>query len=118
VNGRRVHVVAFGVTLYCLTLIVFNLTDRGRLGEAWSGDLVGIGAAASASLLTAGWWGRRTNLMMVGLIVATTTLLARSLFLLFIGYNVIGVWLGLSVAFITAGTYVREAHSREAQDAR
>jgi len=113
VRGRRLHVVALGVTLYLAVLVLFNLLDEGALHEAWSGDVVALGAAISAALLCAGWWSRSPRQTRVGLLAAAFVITARSLFLLFVGPNVIGIWLGLAVAFIAAGTYVREAHAAD-----
>ena len=113
---RRFHVVAIGITAYLIVLVVFNLLDEGALHEAWSGDVVAVGAGIAAATIITGWLSRHPKITAAGLLVAALVITARSLFLLFVGPNSIGIWLGLSVAFIAAGTYVRETHALDGGD--
>jgi hypothetical protein len=107
--GRPFKPVAMGLGLAMVIIVSVNVTDTGRLGSGWLGDVVAITAALSLVFLVGGWWGKWQRWAEFGLAAAFLTYVMRGVFLsLTIGIDQ-SMWFSFSTAFIAGGAYMLEA---------
>ena len=113
INQRGWHPVGIGLSAYLLTLLAFNVSDSGVLRTEILSDVIVTMTAVALAALCAGWFWTNQHMTEAGLLLAGVALVTRSAFLLLQEWSTIGVWLGMSVAVIAIGSYVKEGHAHQ-----
>ena len=110
VFGRPFKPVAMGFALAMVILVFINVTDTGRLGANWLGDVVAILAGIALVFLIGGWWGRWQRWVEVGLLFTFGTYAIRGFFILFAEGISQSIWFSFVFAFIAGGAYMLEVN--------
>ena len=111
IGGRGWHAVGIGLSLYVLTLLIYNVQEAGVLQNAVESDILVAIAAVALVAMCAGWWTKNSRMMSIGFLVTGFLVVTRSVFLITQDWSIIGVWLGFSVGIIAIGSYVKEGHA-------
>ncbi len=107
--GRPVKPVAFGLGIYMVAFMAYNLLDRGVFGPSRWGDVLAVVAGAALTLLVVSWVANSQRLAEVGLLLSSTVFFIRGLFLLLtVGASSEGVYYSIASAIIAGGSYFLE----------
>ena len=106
--GRPVKSTAFGLAIIMATFTIYNILDIGVFHTSILGDIVAVIAGVVFIMLVCGWWFRSQWMAENGLLGVAAVYITRSAFLLLINPSIEGVWIGVGVAVIAAGAYLKE----------
>lgn len=107
--GRSVKPVPLGMMVLMATLATVSVVNAGELHGTVLGDLIGMTALGSFTMLGWGWVARSQSAVEAGLLLACATYVLRSSFIaLTVGVSDQGVFLGLGAAIIAGGAYLLE----------
>ena len=108
--GRPIKPVAGFMSLLMMTLVVYNVLDRGVFGNLWLGDIIAVMAAVSAFCLWYGWVGRAQKMAEAGLLIACIVYIIRAAFVFFLlGPSSEIFWLSLWAGGLVGGAFYLEA---------
>lgn len=109
VFGRPVKPVAFGLGIYMVVYVVYNIIDKGVFGASEWGDVLAVIAGAALALLTVAWFANSQRLAEIGLLLCSTVFMIRAVFLfLTLGIWAEGLYYSLASAVIAGGSYFLE----------
>lgn len=107
--GRPVKPVAFGLGVYMLAFMVYNIIDRGVFGPSRWGDVIAVIAGSALTLLMVSWIANSQRLAEIGLLLSSTVFFIRGVFLLLtLGWGSEGVYYSIASAIIAGGAYFLE----------
>lgn len=113
VSIRKIKSTPLGMLVLMATLTVFNIVDRGVLGDAWLGDILALISFTSLVALGAGWIFKSPRMSEIGLLFAFIAYALRMFFVLFTeGPFIQAVYFSLGAAIISGGAYRSEVRAR------